>query len=106
MSRRVRRDKENTGFICAQCGQQVLPLQGGSYRNHCPHCLFSVHVDTEPGDRAADCGGLMRPVAISWPRGKDLAVQHICQSCGAVSTNRLATGDLRQPDSTQAIAAV
>lgn len=42
----------NTAFVCQNCKREVLPIQNGSYRNHCPFCLFSLHVDGEvPGDR-------------------------------------------------------
>lgn len=41
------------------CGRPVVPAGAGSdHRNHCPNCLSSLHVDDEPGDRAADCGVL------------------------------------------------
>ncbi|MDD5840828.1 MAG: RNHCP domain-containing protein, partial [Gemmiger formicilis] len=40
---------------------------GTQHRNHCPNCLTSLHLDNEPGDRAADCGGQMEPVAV-WVR--------------------------------------
>ena len=58
------RELENTGFICQNCGKEVLPLTDGSYRNHCPFCLYSLHVDIIPGDRASDCGGIMKPIKI------------------------------------------
>lgn len=44
------RRKENQGFICQNCGESVLPLENGSFRNHCPQCLFSVHLDDAQGD--------------------------------------------------------
>ena len=44
----------NQSFTCANCGAAVSPLAGGGYRNHCPVCLHSLHVDVNPGDRAAD----------------------------------------------------
>lgn len=45
-------------FTCRVCGRKVVPGGAGSdHRNHCPNCLSSLHVDNEPGDRAADCGG-------------------------------------------------
>ena len=51
-------------FTCRCCGRLVTPDGAASaHRNHCPNCLTSLHVDVEPGDRAADCGGLMEPVA-------------------------------------------
>ena len=37
-------------FICENCGRKVEPL-GYSCRNHCPYCLYSKHVDINPGDR-------------------------------------------------------
>lgn len=32
-----------------------------------PNCLSSLHLDIEPGDREADCGGIMEPVGV-WVR--------------------------------------
>ncbi|GAB3743622.1 RNHCP domain-containing protein [Microlunatus parietis] len=100
------RECENQSFTCAHCGAGVRPLAGGSYRNHCPQCLWSVHVDVRPGDRAADCGGPMRPVRLVQPRGKRLAVVHRCLTCGVESTNRLAVDDPMQPDCALAVADV
>ena len=41
-------------FTCKVCGRPVIPAGTGSeHRNHCPNCLHSLHVDDEPGDRAA-----------------------------------------------------
>ena len=55
-------------FICKVCGWPVVPEGAGSgHRNHCPNCLSSQHLDNEPGDREADCGGVMDPVAV-WVR--------------------------------------
>jgi hypothetical protein len=45
------RSTENTGFRCEHCQQMVQPVTNGSYRNHCPFCLHSKHVDIMPGDR-------------------------------------------------------
>ena len=55
-------------FTCRVCGRLVVSAGAGSgHRNHCPNCLHSLHLDIEPGDRAADeaCGN----AAIS--RGKN-----------------------------------
>ena len=50
----------NDSFTCKVCGRLVVAAgAGSSHRNHCPNCLSSLHVDEEPGDRAADCGGIM-----------------------------------------------
>ena len=51
---------------------------GAQHRNHCPNCLISLHLDNEPGDRAADCGGQMEPVAVL---------------CGKLTSNRIAADD-------------
>ena len=49
-------------FTCKNCGRLVVPAGAGSdHRNHCPNCLYSLHVDIEPGDRESDCGGIMDP---------------------------------------------
>ena len=53
--------KNDDRFVCAVCGRDVKPLRFTS-RNHCPFCLSSVHLDVNPGDRAAECGGIMDAV--------------------------------------------
>jgi hypothetical protein len=82
-----------------------VPLTNGSYRNHCPSCLWSVHVDVVPGDRAADCGQLMRPDRIEHRKFKGLVIIHRCTGCGAERANRIAC-DSGQPDAIEALAAV
>ena len=47
---------------------------GTQHRNHCPNCLTSLHLDNEPGDRAADCGGQMEPVAVWVRKGGEWAI--------------------------------
>ena len=98
------REDENRGFVCISCGAAVEPLTNGSYRNHCPVCLCSVHVDLRPGDRANACRGLMRPVALAHGR-KGWQIVHRCERCGARGVNRVAAGT-RQPDDIGAIAAL
>ena len=34
------RTSENTAFMCLKCDLEVAPLSNGSYRNHCPGCLY------------------------------------------------------------------
>ncbi len=97
---------ENTAFACTQCGVDVLPLVHGSYRNHCPACLWSRHVDVRPGDRAADCGAPMRPVGWEQRPGKGFVVIHECVRCGCRRANRLALDDRRQPDDIDAVASL
>jgi hypothetical protein len=70
-----------------------LEVAGSEHRNHCPHCLHSVHLDEEPGDRAACCGAVMEPVTV-WVRGRgEWALVHRCRACGRLSSNRIAGDD-------------
>ncbi len=96
------RKEENTGFVCEHCGREVWPLKAGSYRNHCPFCLYSRHVDIVPGDRAADCGGLMEPIKIIYNSKKGYQIVHRCQKCGFERSN-IISEDPRQPDDIEAI---
>ncbi len=64
-------------FVCEHCAAEV---KGDGYTNHCPQCLWSKHVDTEPGDRAAGCGGMMEPIALEGPTGNYRIVHH-CEKC-------------------------
>lgn len=88
-----RRAVENTGFDCGHCAQAVPPHAGGSYRNHCPRCLWSKHVDVVPGDRAAVCGGQMAPVSVDHSGKKGFMLVHRCTLCGREDRNRLAPDD-------------
>ncbi len=53
--------KNDSGFICEHCGREVPPL-GYTSRNHCPYCLWSLHVDENPGDRASEGRAPLEPV--------------------------------------------
>lgn len=76
-------------FTCGNCGAAVT---GDGYTNHCPRCLYSCHVDVNPGDRAESCGGLMAPVALSQKNGRYVIV-HRCLKCGAERPNRAHDAD-------------
>lgn len=85
----------NDSFKCKNCGKKVEPIKwGGSYRNHCPFCLFSKHVDGPiPGDRANDCLGLMNPISLISRRTGEFVLIHKCQRCGFSRFNRVAGDD-------------
>ena len=53
----------NEEFICENCGKKVNKSEYTA-RDHCPYCLFSKHVDINPGDRLNTCKGLLRPIGI------------------------------------------
>lgn len=87
MSSRFIRRKEN--FLCERCGTKVF---GDGYTNHCPVCLFSKHIDINPGDRANSCQGLMEPVSVEQKKGVYI-ILHRCLKCGAEKKNRVAKND-------------
>lgn len=81
-------------FICKFCGREVIPEgAGSSHRNHCPNCLCSMHLDIETGDREADCGGIMEPIAVWVRKNGEWAIIHRCKICGELSSNRIAADD-------------
>lgn len=71
------RKKEN--FICEHCGHSV---SGNGYTNHCPKCLWSKHVDIDPGDREEVCKGMMKPIRLETKGGIATKIIHKCISCG------------------------
>ena len=81
-------------FICDHCGLAVSGLAPGTeHRNHCPHCLWSMHVDIQPGDRRCGCRGPMEPLAIWVKPGGEWAIIHRCRRCAAMRANRIAGDD-------------
>lgn len=81
------RQKEN--FACGHCGAAVV---GNGYTNHCPVCLWSKHVDVDPGDRASTCGGLMEPIRVV-AKGDGFVVTHRCVVCGHEKKNKASPQD-------------
>ncbi len=84
--------KNDTGFICAHCGREVPPLRYTS-RNHCPFCLWSMHLDVNPGDRASDCMAPLEPVTAQPDPKKGFIITHRCTKCGALRRNKAAEDD-------------
>jgi DNA-directed RNA polymerase subunit RPC12/RpoP len=71
-------------FRCKHCKKEV-PLESTStkHRNHCPYCLYSLHVDVSPGDRKSECYGSMKPIGICLKiDGGEVMIIHDCQKCG------------------------
>jgi DNA-directed RNA polymerase subunit RPC12/RpoP len=78
-------------FECENCHKKVEKLKY-SARDHCPYCLYSKHVDINPGDRANPCQGLLKPIDIE--KFKDTyKIVYICQKCGQEHKNIMATDD-------------
>ncbi len=70
--------KKVEDFVCENCGSVV---RGDGFTDHCPDCLWSKHVDINPGDRKANCGGLMEPVGIK-KEGEKYVVYYKRLACG------------------------
>ena len=89
------RDRGPESFRCAQCRLDVsMRAPGTAHRNHCPSCLTSRHLDLHtPGDRAADCGARMEPLAIAVRGDGEWVLVHRCTGCDALSANRTAGDD-------------
>jgi 8-oxo-dGTP pyrophosphatase MutT (NUDIX family) len=51
-----------------------------------------MHVDVHPGDRAATCRALMKPIGLLYERG-EFVVVHECAGCGVKRRNRAAADD-------------
>ena len=84
--------KNDSGFICEHCGREVPPL-GYTSRNHCPYCLWSLHVDENPGDRASECRAPLEPVCAEPDPKKGYIITHRCTRCGALRRNKAASDD-------------
>lgn len=89
MANFVERDEE---FICENCGNKVSKL-GYSSRNHCPKCLYSKHVDVNPGDRAEECHGLLEPISVELSSKKGYVIIYKCKKCGKIRKNIAAKDD-------------
>ena len=76
-------------FTCRHCGKIV---KGNGYTNHCPFCLWSAHVDINPGDRKSACRGMMEPVGIE-KRKKGWVIIHECQKCHFQKRNKTVPDD-------------
>ncbi|MDC0357279.1 RNHCP domain-containing protein [Oligoflexia bacterium] len=75
-------------FTCLNCGKEIT---GTGYTNHCPHCLWSRHVDINPGDRAEPCKGMMEPIAVE--QRAIIKLHHKCLKCSAIKKNKISEQD-------------
>ena len=87
MVKRFKRNIEN--FICEKCDKKVM---GNGYTNHCPYCLWSKHVDINPGDRMSECGGAMWPAAVDQKAG-EWRILHKCLTCRYEKWNKISEDD-------------
>ena len=76
-------------FVCEKCN---FDTKGTGYTNHCSACLWSKHVDVHPGDRKAECKGLMEPIEVE-KKGEEFILTHKCVVCGHEKRNKTAPND-------------
>lgn len=84
--------KNDNSFTCINCGKEAEKLKYTS-RDHCPHCLHSIHVDIVPGDRLNECKGLLKPIAIEESNKKGYVIVYKCSKCGEIKRNKSADDD-------------
>ena len=83
--------KNDESFICENCGKEVSKLNYTA-RDHCPFCLYSKHVDINPGDRENECKGLLEPIGIE--KYKDTyKIIYKCKKCNELHKNIMASDD-------------
>ena len=80
------------GFICEVCGKQVEKLNYTA-RDHCNYCLSSKHLDVFPGDRKANCGGILVPIAVEKGPRDTIKIIYKCSKCGEEKKNIMADDD-------------
>lgn len=88
MKRFTMRDEK---FICENCEKMVDKLNYTA-RDHCPFCLFSKHVDINPGDRLNNCQGLLKPIGIEKYRDT-FKIIYECLKCGERHKNIMSNDD-------------
>lgn len=78
-------------FICENCNKEVEKLEY-SARDHCPYCLYSKHVDINPGDRSNECKGLLEPISIEKFKNS-YKIIYKCNKCNKLHKNIIANDD-------------
>lgn len=78
-------------FTCENCGKKVNKLNY-SARDHCPYCLYSKHVDINPGDRLNACKGMLKPVGIEKYKNT-YKILYKCEKCKEIHKNICANDD-------------
>lgn len=79
-------------FKCEVCGNYVSKLNYTA-RDHCNFCLSSKHVDINPGDRKANCGGILVPIAVEKGSKDKYKIVYKCNKCGKIKRNIMANDD-------------
>ncbi len=82
---------KDESFVCENCKNLVKKLEY-SARDHCPNCLYSKHVDINPGDRLNTCLGLLKPIGIEKYRDT-YKIIYKCLKCKEIHKNIMAIDD-------------
>lgn len=82
---------KDESFICENCNKNVEKLNYTA-RDHCPYCLYSKHVDINPGDRQNKCHGLLKPISIEKYKNT-YKIIYKCEKCNILHKNIMATDD-------------
>lgn len=78
-------------FICENCNKEVSK-SNYTARDHCPYCLYSKHVDINPGDRLNTCHGLLEPIGIEKFRDT-YKIVYKCEECNQLHKNIMTNDD-------------
>ena len=78
-------------FTCENCKKEV-PKLNYTARDHCPYCLYSKHVDINPGDRQNTCQGLLKPISIEKHKNT-YKIIYKCLKCNKTHKNIMAKDD-------------
>jgi len=78
-------------FICENCKQKIEKLNYTT-RDHCNHCLYSKHLDINPGDRQNTCKGLLKPIGIEKFKNT-YKIIYKCEKCNQIHKNIMANDD-------------
>lgn len=78
-------------FVCENCRKDV-DILGYSARDHCPYCLYSKHVDINPGDRMNSCKGMLVPIGIEKFKNT-YKIIYKCKKCSNYHKNIIADDD-------------
>ena len=78
-------------FICDNCHKKITKLNYTA-RDHCNYCLYSKHVDINPGDRQNTCQGMLIPIDIEKFKGT-YKIIYQCAKCGKQHKNIIANDD-------------
>ena len=82
----------NESFVCENCLKKV-PISDYTARDHCPFCLYSKHLDINPGDRMANCNGVLKPIDIEKGKKDTYKIIYKCEKCGMIKKNKTANDD-------------